>query len=257
MSDGIAVRTSTDTRTCINPDCGAEFEAPVVGIGPATLGPKRCPECTAEEEAQEELDAVSRRPSVSPEVELERIGVNVRKHLVVTLEEMGESKATKFAETFVHDVLSASRIDFVKGLYLSGETGVGKTQLAVATIRELLERGYQDSVVFDRARSLITTVQDRYGHGSVDAVIDRRRSAGVWVLDDIGTEKPTPDAFRILEDIIDRREGHPTILTSNFKPAELAEHWAPQDVVGRFQSRIGPQNYRYVDMVGADRRIVA
>lgn len=254
MPEAPQVETRTETRTCINADCGAEFEAQIIGIGPASLGPKRCPDCVSEEEAEERMAAISTRPSLSPEAELERIGVNVRKHLVVDLVGMGDGKAVKYAESFIHDVLSADRFTFVKGLYLSGETGVGKTQLAVATIRDILERGYQDPIVFDRARSLITTVQDRYGHGSVDEVIEKRRKAGVWVLDDIGTEKPTPDAFRILEDIIDRREGHPTILTSNLTPRELADHWAPQDVAGRFESRIGPQNFRYVSMVGADRR---
>lgn len=240
-------RVAVDMEICANTECGEEFV-------PLSDDQAMCGICT-----QAEIDraAIERAVAEGASIEsrLQALGVNVRRHGHMELDEMGPDAEP--ADSFVQDVIGAGRWDYVQGLYLSGPTGTGKTQMAVATIRSLLEAGYGGRIVFDRSRALVTTVQDRYGTGTVDPVTDERRKADLWVLDDIGTEKPTADAFRILEDILDAREGHPTILTSNRRPGELAEAWADADSVGRFRSRIGPQNYREVQLTGKDRRFVA
>jgi predicted ATPase len=244
------IRTETETRTCA---CGVAFEAQVSVFGKARLGPSRCIVC---EEAEKERYRQAFAAEVGdPLARLAAAGVNVRKHGGLKLSDMGP--AAELARKFVRQTVRAGPWDFVQGLYLAGPTGVGKTQLAVATMRELVEQDYRGRIVFDRARALITTIQDRYGSGNVDEAIATRRNAGLWVLDDIGTEKPTPDAFRILEDILDCREGHPTILTSNLEREALAQQWADKDGLGRFRSRIGPQNYEVVVLDGDDRRFAA
>jgi hypothetical protein len=246
------IRTETETRTC---QCGTDFRADVAVFGRARLGPTRCPVCDAAETERHRQAFVSEVGDPLPR--LAAVGVNVRKHGGLTLDDMGTASAIIIARSFVRRTMRAGAWDFLQGLYLAGPTGVGKTQLAVATMRELVDQGYRGRIVFDRARALVTTIQDRYGSGNVDDAIASRRTAGLWVLDDIGTEKPTPDAFRILEDILDCREGHPTILTSNLEPGQLAEQWADKDNLGRFRSRIGPQNYESVVLDGDDRRFDA
>ncbi len=247
------ISTETETRLCAR--CEAEFEAVVQIVGPARMAATVCNQCRALEESEEAAYRASYRPNAASPLEtLAAIGFNTRKHGHVTLDDMAGTKAYTFAMQFLENVGAAARHDFVRGLYLHGPTGVGKTQIAAAMARSAIEDGYAGRIVFDRARALIDLIQDRYGTGTVGSVIASRREAGLWILDDIGTEKPTPDAFRILEDILDAREGHPTVLTSNFPPSELAEHWAAKDVVGRFRSRIGPQNFIAVRLDGTDRR---
>lgn len=250
-SPQLDVDQDTEVVTC---GCGEEYETAVTVIAGHRIRATQCPDCERREKAQ-----MSRHTTYRPSVNerLHEIGVNVRKHGQITMDEFGSSGAPLQARAFVSRVFDAGPYRFVKGLYVSGPTGVGKTQLAVSVIRDLLEHGYRGSIVFDRARALITTIQDRYGTGDVDATSDQRRTAGVWVLDDLGTEKPTPDAFRILEDILDAREGHPTLITSNLSAAEIAAHWSDKDAVGRFRSRIGPQNLDYLKLVGNDRRFAA
>ena len=252
------VGTETEVAACI--DCGQPFEREVTLIEGRRIAYPRCSVCDVRIGEENRAHAERIADAQSPKASFARLaaaGVNVRKFGHLTLETMGKSLAQSAALTFALEVKRAGPWDFVRGLYVAGPTGVGKSQLAVSTLRELLEAGYQGRIVFDRARALITTIQDRYGTGTVEQVEAQRRTAGVWCLDDIGTEKPTADAFRILEDMLDAREGHPTILTSNLTPVELAEHWSAIDVQGRLRSRLGPQNYRAVVIEGDDRRMVA
>lgn len=254
------IQTISETHTC---PCGTPFEREVtvmLGSGgrQTRIGATLCPECEESERIERrEWESQRSIDDTDPLARMAVAGVNVRKFGGLTLDEMGPSPAVTAAKRFAGEVERCGAWQFVQGLYLAGPTGVGKSQLAVSTLRQILEDGYRGRIVFDRARALITTIQDRYGTGTVDAVIEQRRKAGVWLLDDIGTEKPTADAFRILEDILDSREGHPTILTSNDGPQQLAERWAPQDTAGRLWSRLGPQNYRAVIMDGEDRRFAA
>lgn len=246
------VRIEQETAVC---RCGQPFERTVTVIGVARVGPSVCPACEEADRIRERDYAEARAPKPTNALDhLAAIGVNVRVFGRLTLEEMLKEPAIVAAFGFVHEVTKAKPHDFVQGLYFAGPTGTGKTQLAVSTLRALLDWGYQGRIVFDRARALVTTIQDRYGQGNVDDVIEKRRNAGLWVLDDIGTEKPTPDALRIIEDVLDARQGHPTILTSNESPAELAQRWAPHDTQGRFASRLGPMNYRHIVLDGDDRR---
>jgi DNA replication protein DnaC len=185
--------------------------------------------------------------------EMDRLGCNVRRHGHLTLDQLRDSTAKARAQEFVKEFLRAGAYREVRGLYLWGITGTGKSQVAVSTVRTLIEAGVSSkAIVYDRARAMITQLQDCYGKSSVDAFSERRRRCKLWVYEDAGTEKLTQDAYRILEDIIDRREGHPTIITSNKNREDLAARW--HEVAGweRFQSRLAP--FRSAKMDGSDQR---
>ena len=187
---------------------------------------------------------------------MEALGVNMREHGRLTLADMDAAPEVSQAGkvmAWCDEVEALGAYDSMDALYLVGDTGVGKSQLAVSAMRYLLERCYPERrIVYDRARAFVTTIQDRYGTGTVDRVIDKRRRAGLWVLDDLGTERHTDDSFRIIEDIMDRRMGHPTIWTSNLTPEQLGERWSEQAGHERFQSRLA--GFRFLTIKGDDRR---
>lgn len=249
IEDGGGFKTRHETAVCRQ--CGDEFRSIVTAFGGRELRSYDCDPCLRE--AQAGVPATARDPLI----DLERIGLNVRRHGRLTLEQLEAGGAEDIAalRTWCDTVLALKPWQEVRAKYLVGPTGTGKTQRMAAMARYLLERGYPASrIVFDRGRALVTSIQDAYGGGKVDAVLDRRRKAGVWFFDDAGTEKVTPDAFRIVEDILDAREGHPTVWSSNDGPEDLVDRWADGAEVAthRFRSRLAIFEFEKVD--GNDRR---
>jgi hypothetical protein len=242
-----------------------------VGDEPMPIrGPKLCPECLQDDEpkaAQQEQEP-NRDERIL--VLLDEAGVNVRKHGRCLLVD-GTRRGIEFdtsecgptpletAHVFVEEALTCGRWGYVQGISFMGSLGNGKTHLAVGIIRALLldERIDPGRVIFDRADRLITIIQDTYGTGQTGKLLDRRERAHLLVIDDIGREKATPDTLRIIVDLINAREGHPTVTTSNYTPAGLASRWAGSEGWQRLASRLGPQNFRQVEVTGHDRRAVA
>lgn len=191
---------------------------------------------------------------------LHRAGVNVWDHRDASLENFDTADAGKApveaAAEFIRDVKEAGKYDPVRGLYLFGGTGAGKSHLAVAVARELeLDIDYPGTVVFDHALRLIGRIQRTYSNDeSADEVLDRRINAGVWILDDLGTEAPSADVVRRLTEIFTERAMRPTLVTSNLPPDKL-EGRHPE--LFRVVSRLGPRYFRTVKVNGTDRRFRA
>ena len=235
--------------------CGEPFDRTVVIIGPARLGPSLCLACEDEDAASHK--APTQRVE-STEDWLLALGVNTRKHGRATVDNFDPAdspKAALAAREFVVEVQESRVHDRVRGLYLvSSEKGTGKTHLAVAIMRAVHERRPDVSVLFDPADRLITKIQDSYGTGTTDSLIEARRKAGLYVLDDLGREKDTTDALRTICTILDEREGAPTVITSNHVPHDLGARHSDADLWARVASRLGDEVYRYVAVEGRDRR---
>jgi DNA replication protein DnaC len=107
-----------------------------------------------------------------------------------------------------------------EGLLFAGETGRGKTHLAVAIIHELtLKKGVR--CLFCEYRDLLKQIQNSY-NPSVDAteleILDPILETEVLVLDDLGAIKPTQWVWDTVSYIINHRynEKKTTIVTTNF-----------------------------------------
>src|SRR5262252_1095115 len=106
-----------------------------------------------------------------------------------------------------------------KGLLLMGPSGVGKTHLAVATLKELIKRGHTG--LFCDYRELLKEIQASYNPASEStemAILEPIRTVEILVLDDLGASKPSAWVLDIIGLVLNARynERRVTILTTNY-----------------------------------------
>ncbi len=132
----------------------------------------------------------------------------------------------------------------------SGNTGVGKTHLAVALMRELEQKQWisrckmniqlakegkvpvwksRPEKIFVTVPDLLLTIRESFkdrAEVSEGQLIDRYSEVPLLVLDDLGSEKATDYALTTLYILIDRRyrEEMDTIITTNLTLDEIEEH---------------------------------
>jgi DNA replication protein DnaC len=105
------------------------------------------------------------------------------------------------------------------GLLLMGPCGAGKTHLAVAALRALVERGH--SGLFYDYRELLKQIQASYNPASQTAeatVLDPVLRCEVLLLDDLGAGKPSDWVLETVGHILNTRynEKRVTLITTNY-----------------------------------------
>lgn len=128
------------------------------------------------------------------------------------------------AERYVEDFLQEEGFR-QSGLLFLGPPGVGKTHLAVGVLRALVER-YRMRGRFVEFTALIHHIQSTFDPDSEESkrqILDPLTGAELLVLDELGTQKPTPWVQEILYLIINSRytRRRPTLFTTNYR-LELA-----------------------------------
>lgn len=134
-------------------------------------------------------------------------------------DELSKWAAKVEAQIVIEDYLSLDG----RGLIFTGPVGVGKTHLAVAILRELIER-YQARGLFYQFGALLRQIQDSYNpvsQASELAVLAPVFEADVLVLDELGASKPTDWVRDTMMQIINNRynEKRLTIFTTNYSDA--------------------------------------
>lgn len=225
--------SQVETATCS--ECGETFS--YQRVGPARRF--RCDSCSEAIEAERDAERAAYQAQHDKREKerlarrllenLERCGVNMRDHGRCTLDNFDTAESgelvVKLCRSFVEGARDAGPYDAVRGLYLWGDTGCGKSHLAVAVLRELQDQPGNctwSTMLFDRGEELMLRIQDTYGTDqSTFDVLDKRTAASVWVLDDLGTERASDDVARHLTHIFAKRALAPTVVTSNLSPEQL------------------------------------
>jgi len=118
------------------------------------------------------------------------------------------------------------------GLLLIGPSGVGKTHLSVAIVKELVKKGIR--CLFCDYRELLKQIQNSYNPSVETTELEVLRpvfEAEVLVLDDLGAVKPTGWVWDAVSIVLNTRynDKRTTIITTNFedgpaKGAVIAEN---------------------------------
>lgn len=105
------------------------------------------------------------------------------------------------------------------GLLFLGSCGVGKTHLAIALLKALIEKGIPG--LFYDFRDLLKEIQDSYNpntHNSELKILAPVFETDVLVLDELGASKPTEWVQETMTHIINKRylDKKITVFTSNY-----------------------------------------
>lgn len=164
-------------------------------------------------------------------------------------------EAIKWLTTFIKKYESDNNI---KGLYLTGNFGCGKTYIVAATFNEIAKKGKKVAIVYypEFLRRLKESFSDDY-----KVVFDSVRKSDLLLLDDIGAETVTNwNRDEVLGTILQYRmqEKLPTFFTSNLTIKELEEHLIGNDIDGKVKARRIIERIKYltdnIEMIAENRR---
>jgi DNA replication protein DnaC len=141
------------------------------------------------------------------------------------------AQAKLVVQRFAQEFSPVREMQSEHGLLLMGPCGVGKTHLAVASLKEIVLRGH--SGLFYDYRELLKEIQDSYNPESQAtemSVLEPVLKTEFLVLDDVGSSKPSLWALETVGHVLNTRynEKRVTLLTTNFLDSEaLANPDAP------------------------------
>lgn len=170
----------------------------------------------------------------------------------------GRMDAIDRAVLFVEKYQAGTRL---RGLYLNGKFGVGKSYLLGAIAKELAEKGISSMIVY--FPELVREFKASIGDQTLNSKIEAIKKVPILMLDDIGAE--TMSSWlrdEVLGPILQFRmlENLPTFFSSNFNYEELEHHltYSQRGEEEKIKARRIMERIRYlteaVEVGGPNRR---
>ncbi len=146
-----------------------------------------------------------------------------------------------------------------RGLFLDGLPGVGKTHLAVAVLRQIIQASAARGLFYD-TRDLLRVIRSTYDPSIRTTELEVLRpvmTADLLVLDDIGAEKTSEWVEETMNLIVNTRynERRMTIFTSNY--LDIPDDTDPNALLCRIGHRMRSRLHEmcdFIEMDGADYR---
>lgn len=112
-------------------------------------------------------------------------------------------------------------------LIMVGSPGTGKTHLAIAIAREVMELG--QTAMFVRAHEAISTIMETYSRDNPRTerqALDQYRRPDLLIIDEVGRQRGSDHERMMLFEIINRRydDEKPTLIISNYNLEKLREY---------------------------------
>ena len=131
------------------------------------------------------------------------------------------AKARRYADEF------ATNRERGTSLIFCGETGNGKTHLAVGIIKTIMAAGY--SGAYTRVVELARAVKETYARGAARTerdVYEQFARPDLLVIDEVGRQRDTDTERLVLFEVINSRyeEGKPTLLSTNLSLQQLRDY---------------------------------
>lgn len=135
------------------------------------------------------------------------------------------------------------------GLFITGTVGTGKTHLAAAIVRHLIEA--RTDVTFRRCARFYADVRETYRtNASEETVLEPLEQTRFLVLDDLGAGSLSDHERRFTLELLERRlnKNRPTVMTSN---------WSLEDIAQRMDDRIASRLslFFHIELAGEDLRV--
>jgi DNA replication protein DnaC len=213
--------TTVPARRC---RCGAP--AATYHAGNHTLHARDCSDCMARRSAND--DAAETAAALRARLRAAGLLHPRRAHWSYATVPADLADAARKSRNWADSLLQPEPRTPAGNLLIYGTVGAGKTGLAHATLRHLIEHG--TTGLFTNVRDLLADLRASYDHHQ-PAVYDRALRVSVLCLDDLGAERPTPWAVEQLARLVDHRYDHclATIITSNYTPDALVGRLAPDN----------------------------
>lgn len=163
----------------------------------------------------------------------------------------GTESVVKKVREFVGEL--DSRLDKGGGLWLSGDTGTGKTTLAMLVSKEVLSRGR--SVAIYSLPKLLARIRRTYdvapGEDSYSTFFERLTTVDLLHIDDFGAEKRSDWVLEQLYALVNERyeDERSIMLTTNLTVDKLEEQ------IGRRTVSRLTETCEQVALFGVDRRL--
>ena len=146
-----------------------------------------------------------------------------------------------------------------QGLFLEGQPGVGKTHLAVAVLKQVIQTSGARGLFYD-TRDLLRVIRSTYDPSIRTTELEVLRpvmNADLLVLDDLGAEKTSEWVEETMNLIVNTRynERRLTIFTSNYP--DIPDDTEPNSLLFRIGLRMRSRLHEmceFVIMDGADYR---
>jgi len=122
---------------------------------------------------------------------------------------------------------SFKRNEEVKGLYLTGTFGIGKTYTLACIANELAKNSISSLLIY--FPDLVIDLKDSIGTSRFQDIMNMLKSIDVLMLDDLGSENMTPWLRdEILGPVLNYRilEGKPVFISTNLSYNDLKAHLA-------------------------------